>query len=142
MSHLDSPSSAAVAGLEGTYTSYESGALREAGPGVGAFALIEFVGFEHFRFALGPQVNVLFVGSELGIALETAGEDGRAPTLFLHAGPFVSLGFFSATGRIDPPIASWGREPAYRFGYGAHFALKYVGEWKRGRLDGTFLGIR
>ncbi len=142
MSHVGSPANATVAGLEGTYTSYERDQMLKAGPGLGAFALIEFVDFDHLRFALGPQVNVLFVGTELGIALETAGDDGHGPTLFLHAGPFVSLGFLSATGRFDPPIASWGSKPAYRFGYGAHFALKYVGEVKNGRLDGTFLGIR
>lgn len=125
--HLNTPIQFGL-GLEATYVHYDRSKI-----GRGMFLHFEWIGFDHFRFGAGPQLNIDFAGAELGLVLETTDGRGNDTTLFIHLGPFASVGVASASGRFDVPVFS-ADAACYGLGLGGAIALKYVQEIRNGKL--------
>jgi hypothetical protein len=129
--HLDTPVSG-ILGFEISYVRYPTTAFNF---GIGGFAQAQTVGFDHGRFAFGPQFNFMMFGTELGAYLEeSVGE--RATTVGLHASPFVSLGFFSAALRIGIPLGTVSEGKPYDIDLGLVCAIKMPIP-----LDGQLFGL-
>ena len=129
--HVDSPV-AGVLGVELSYVRYPVGAF---GFGLGAFAQAQSVGLTHGRWAVGPQINFMMFGAELGAFIEE-GHGGRATTIGLHASPFVSIGFFSAALRIGIPVGTLAEGTPYGLDLGLICAIKAPIP-----LDGQLFGL-
>jgi len=117
--HTDMPI-AGVLGVELSYVHYPTQAFIF---GVGGFAQAQTVGFSHGRWALGPQINFMMFGAEIGAYVEE-GSGSRATTLGLHASPFVSLGFFSAAFRLAVPVGTMSEGQPYALDLGLVCAIK------------------
>jgi len=104
--------------------------------GVGAFAQVESVGFDHVRAATGAQGSFLFFGGELGFFIEGASKV-RATTVGIQASPFVSIGFFSIGFRMGFPLAAVSSGPKYATNLGLSLALKWPFP-----LDGSYIAYR
>jgi hypothetical protein len=118
--HTDTPI-AGILGVELSYVHYPTQAFIF---GVGGFAQAQTVGFSHGRWALGPQINFMMFGAEIGAYVEE-GVGPRATTLGLHASPFVSLGFFSAALRIAVPVGTMSEGDPYALDLGLVCAIKF-----------------
>jgi hypothetical protein len=109
-------------GVESTFVHYLD---RPREFGVGGFTQAQIVGTDHARFALGPQLNYVLLGLELGGYIETS-SPGHAATWGAHLGPFLSLGVVSAAFRVGLPlgtIGAGGRD--YGLELGAVAVLKF-----------------
>jgi len=132
-SHIDIESqTTGILGLELSYVRYPYSAFRF---GMGGFAQAQTVGFNHARYAFGPQFNFMMFGAEVGAFLEE-GSGKRAMTVGVHASPFVSLGFFSAALRIAVPIGTLTEGEPYGIDLGLVFAIKMPVP-----LDGQLFGL-
>lgn len=129
--HLDSDVTG-ILGLELSYVRYPYAAF---GFGMGAFAQAQTVGFNHARYAFGPQFNFMMFGAEVGAYLEE-GSGKRAMTVGVHASPFVSLGFFSAALRLAVPIGTLTEGEPYGIDLGLVCAIKIPVP-----LDGQLFGL-
>jgi hypothetical protein len=130
-SHLESE----VTGILGVELSYVRYPYAAFGFGVGGFAQAQTVGFNHARYAFGPQFNFMMFGAEVGAFLEE-GSGNRAMTVGVHASPFVSLGFFSAALRIAVPIGTLTAGDPYGIDVGLVCAIKLPVP-----LDGQLFGL-
>ncbi|UQA58464.1 hypothetical protein [Polyangium aurulentum] len=117
--HTDMPI-AGVLGVELSYVHYPTQAFIF---GLGGFAQAQTVGFSHGRWAIGPQINFMMFGAEIGAYVEEA-SGARATTLGLHASPFVSLGFFSAAFRLAVPVGTMSEGEPYALDLGLVCAIK------------------
>lgn len=108
-------------GAELTFTHYPGAPYQL---GVGAFTQIYAVGFDHVRAAIGPQVNYMFGGLELGLCVEQ--EDRlNSTSLGVQVAPFASIGFLSISFRIVFPFYGFGPAPAYTPDLGLAFSFKW-----------------
>jgi hypothetical protein len=130
--HVDMQPLFGVLGFEISYTRYP---VEAFGFGLGAFAQVQSVGFSHARWAIGPQINFMMFGAELGAFIEE-GAYGRATTIGLHASPFVSIGFFSAAFRIGVPVNALSEGTPYGLDIGLVCAIKAPIP-----LDGQLFGL-
>jgi hypothetical protein len=121
-----------VLGLELSYVRYP---YASYGFGIGGFVQAQTVGFDHGRFAFGPQFNFMMFGAEVGAYVEEA-SGNRAMTVGLHASPFVSIGFFSAALRIAVPIGTLNAGDPYGIDLGLVCAAKLPIP-----LDGQLFGL-
>jgi hypothetical protein len=117
--HVDSQVTGML-GLELSYVRYPYAAF---GFGMGGFVQGQTVGFDHARFAFGPQFNFTMFGVEVGAYLEE-GSGKRATTVGVHASPFVSLGFLSAALRIAVPLGTLTEGDPYGIDVGLVCAVK------------------
>lgn len=129
--HTDTPL-AGVLGFEISYVRYPAEAF---GFGLGMFAQAQSVALSHGRWAIGPQINFMMFGAELGAYLEE-GDFGKSTTIGLHASPFVSMGFFSAALRIGVPVGSFSEGTPYGLDFGLVCAIKAPIA-----LDGQLFGL-
>ncbi len=129
--HVESPVTGML-GLELSYVRYPYAAF---GFGMGGFVQGQTVGFNHARFAFGPQFNFTMFGAEVGAYLEE-GSGKRATTVGVHASPFVSLGFFSAALRIAVPLGTLTEGNPYGIDIGLVCAIKLPIP-----LDGQLFGL-
>lgn len=129
--HVDGPPVGAL-GFELSYVRYPVSAF---GFGLGAFAQAQTVGFSHGRWAIGPQINFMMFGAEIGAFVEE-GYGKRATTIGLHASPFVSIGFFSAAFRIGVPVSALSEGTPYGLDIGLICAFKAPIP-----LDGQLFGL-
>ena len=86
-------------GLEATYVSYPG----DTHFGVGALGQLEWMNLTHPRVTLGPQLNYLFAGLEVGWSYETANK-GYSALHGLHLAPFLSFAFGSIALRAVIPL--------------------------------------
>lgn len=133
-SHMDTVNSPinGVLGVELSYVRYPYSAFRF---GMGGFAQAQTVGFDHARYAFGPQFNFMMFGAELGAFIEE-GNASRAMTVGVHASPFVSLGFFSAALRLAVPVGTLSAGTPYGIDVGLVCAIKIPIP-----LDGQLFGL-
>lgn len=117
--HVDSD----VTGILGFELSYVRYPYAAFGFGIGGFAQAQTVGFQHARYAFGPQFNFMMFGAEIGAFLEE-GNANRAMTVGLHASPFVSIGFFSAALRLAVPLGTLTEGQPYGIDVGLVCAIK------------------
>ncbi len=129
--HVDGAPTGAL-GFELSYVRYP---VESFAFGLGAFAQAQSVGFTHGRWAVGPQINFMMFGAEIGAFLEE-GYGKRATTLGLHASPFVSIGFFSAALRIGIPVSAFSEGTPYGLDLGLICAIKAPIP-----LDGQLFGL-
>ncbi len=130
-SHVESPTTTML-GLELSYVRYPYAAF---GFGMGGFVQGQTVGFDHARFALGPQFNFMMFGAEVGAFLEE-GSGTRAMTVGVHASPFVSIGFCSIALRIAVPLGTLTPGDPYGIDLGLVAAIKLPIP-----LDGQLFGL-
>jgi hypothetical protein len=109
-------------GAEGTFTHYTDRSLTW---GLGAFTQVQAVDLDHVRVALGPQVNFMVFGLELGPYVEQ-GAGSFATTVGLQASPFVSFAYASAAMRIGVPLGAVSSGDRYPLDLGLMVTLKWV----------------
>ncbi len=133
-SHMDAVNAPinGVLGVEISYVRFPYSAFRF---GMGGFAQAQTVGFDHARYAFGPQFNFMMFGAEVGAFIEE-GNAARAMTVGVHASPFVSLGFFSAALRLAVPIGTLSEGTPYGIDVGLVCAIKLPIP-----LDGQLFGL-
>lgn len=120
-----------ILGGEITYTGYPNETYLL---GVGGFAQVYTVGFDHARFAFGPQVNFAIGGMELGVSIEQ--EDKKhSTTVGMQVTPFVSIGFLSLGCKIGIPFYAAGPLRSYAVDVGMNVAMKFPIP-----MDGDYIG--
>lgn len=92
--------------------------------GFGLFGQFQVTTQQHTRLCAGVQGSLRFAGLELGIATENESQRFASTTSF-HVAPFLSMGFATASLRVDIPIPGpEERKPGYGSDIGLVLALK------------------
>lgn len=103
--------------------------------GVGGFAQVHTVAFDHVRAAAGPQINYTLGGAELGLFVEQGGAS-YGTSLGAQITPFVSVGIVSLGFRVGIPFYALGSSPRYPVDLGLSATLKCPYP-----IDGSFFSL-